>query len=256
LAGHGSGGIFVSLSQCCAMNGQEKSAMRIAIVDDEQEMRSYLSELLTQRRYKCLSFVGGREVVSAFARDTFDMLIVDWNMPGMNGVEVIRWVRKNIESPIPIIMLTSRSDERDIVEGLEAGADDFIVKPEKANVIAARVAALARRSTVQPAPERQRQFGRYTFDTAGSIASLDGVEIALTSKEFALALVFFQNMYRPLSRTYLLETVWNSVADLPTRTLDVHVSRIRSKLQLARENGYRIQTIFGFGYRFESYDDD
>jgi DNA-binding response OmpR family regulator len=230
--------------------------MRIAVVDDELEMRNYLSELLSQRQFKCLPFVGGRDVISAFGRDTFDMLIIDWNMSGMSGIEVIRWVRKNVEAPIPIIMLTSRSDERDIVEGLEAGADDFIVKPEKANVIAARVAALIRRSGAQATPERQHQFGRYTFDTAGSIVTLDGVEITLTSKEFALALAFFQNMHRPLSRTYLLETVWNSVADLPTRTLDVHVSRIRSKLQLARENGYRIQTIFGFGYRFESYGDD
>jgi DNA-binding response OmpR family regulator len=234
----------------------EKTVVRIAIVDDEQEMRSYLSEVLTQRQYKCSPFVGGREAILAFARDTFDMLIVDWNMSGMSGVDVIRWVRKNVEAPIPIILLTSRSDERDVVEGLEAGADDFIVKPEKANVIAARVAALFRRSTAAPTTERQKQFGRYTFDTAGSIVTLDGVEIAMTSKEFALALVFFQNMHRPLSRTYLLETVWNSVADLPTRTLDVHVSRIRSKLQLARENGCRIQTIFGFGYRFESYGEE
>jgi DNA-binding response OmpR family regulator len=230
--------------------------MRIAIVDDEQEIRSFLSELLTARQYRCSQFVGGREVISAFGRDTFDLLIVDWNMSGMSGVDVIRWVRKNIEAPLPIIMLTSRSDERDIVEGLEAGADDFIIKPEKANVIAARVAALVRRSTPQPAGERQRQFGRYTFDTSASIVALDGEEIILTSKEFALALAFFQNMHRPLSRAYLLETVWNSVADLPTRTLDVHVSRIRSKLRLSRENGFRIQTIFGFGYRFESYDDD
>jgi DNA-binding response OmpR family regulator len=230
--------------------------MRIAIVDDEQEMRSYLSELLMARQYRCSQFAGGREVISAFGRDTFDMLIVDWNMSGMSGVEVIRWMRKNIQSTLPIIMLTSRSDERDIVEGLEAGADDFIIKPEKANVIAARVAALMRRSTAQPTVERQRQFGRYTFDTSASIVALDGEEITLTSKEFALALAFFQNMHRPLSRAYLLETVWNSVADLPTRTLDVHVSRIRGKLRLSRENGFRIQTIFGFGYRFESYDDD
>jgi DNA-binding response OmpR family regulator len=230
--------------------------MRIAIVDDEQEMRSYLSDLLTERHYSCFQFVGGREVISAFARDTFDMLIIDWNMNGMSGVEVIRAVRANLEPRIPIIMLTSRSDERDIVEGLEAGADDFIVKPEKASVIAARVAALVRRTSAPQQAERELTFGRYTFDTVAATIMLDGVEIALTSKEFALALAMFRNVHRPLSRAYLLETIWNSVADLPTRTLDVHVSRIRTKLKLSRENGFRIQTIFGFGYRFESYDED
>jgi DNA-binding response OmpR family regulator len=230
--------------------------MRIAIVDDDHEMRKYLSDLLSERHYSCFQFVGGREVVSAFARDTFDLLIIDWNMNGMSGVEVIRWVRKNLETAIPIIMLTSRSDERDIVEGLESGADDFIVKPEKASVIAARVAALVRRTGVQPVTERHLQFGRYTFDTVAATVALDGSAIPLTSKEFALALALFRNVHRPLSRPYLLETVWNSVADLPTRTLDVHVSRIRTKLKLSRENGFRIQTIFGFGYRFESYEDN
>ncbi len=229
--------------------------MRIAIVDDELEMRTYVSSLLSARDYSCTQFAGGREAITAFARDTFDLLIVDWNMNGLSGLEVVQWVRKNLETPMPIIMLTSRSDEHDIVEGLEAGADDFIIKPEKANVIAARVAALVRRTHPQPAADKQQRFGRYTFDTVSATVVLDGEEIRLTAKEFALALSFFQNMQRPLSRAYLLETIWNSVADLPTRTLDVHVSRIRTRLKLSRENGFRIQTIFGFGYRFKSYDD-
>jgi DNA-binding response OmpR family regulator len=230
--------------------------MRIAIADDELEMRNFLSTLLTERGYSCAPYPGGREVITALGRDTYDMLIVDWNMNGLSGVEVIAWVRKNLKTHLPIIMLTSRSDERDIVEGLGAGADDFIIKPEKANVIAARVAALIRRTQAQPSPDRELTFGRYTFDTIAAMAKLDGEDVSLTAKEFALALALFQNMHRPLSRAYLLETVWNSVADLPTRTLDVHVSRIRNKLKLSRENGFRIQTIFGFGYRFESYDED
>lgn len=230
--------------------------MRIAIVDDDEEMRNYLSNLLTHQQYGCSTFSNGRDALTALVRDTFDLLLVDWNMRGMTGIEVIRTARQNNNRHLPIIMITSRSDERDIVEGLAAGADDFIVKPERAGVIVARVAALLRRTSVQPVTERQITFGRYTFDTAAGTVRLGDEMIVLTAKEFALALALFQNIHRPLSRAYLLETVWNSVAALPTRTLDVHVSRIRTKLRLSSENGFRIQTIFGFGYRFEAVDED
>jgi DNA-binding response OmpR family regulator len=228
--------------------------MRIAIVDDEEEIRNFLSTLLTTHNHSCTSFVGGREVMAAFGRDTFDMLIIDWNMRGMSGVDVIRWVRENVPGRIPIVMLTSRSDERDIVEGLQAGADDFIIKPEKASVIAARIEALLRRAAPDQIRPRVEAHGRYSFDTVAGTVELSGEKIDLTAKEFALALAFFRNPHRALSRAYLLETVWNSVADLPTRTMDVHVSRIRTKLKLSHENGFRIQTIFGFGYRFEACD--
>ncbi len=239
-----------------ALEAGEKAMMRIAIVDDDEQIRGYLTDLLTHRHYLCTAFTNGKDAIAAFSRDTFDMLIVDWNMRGLSGIDVIQAIRKNPVNSLPIIMLTSRSDETDIVRGLEAGADDFIVKPERASVIAARVAALFRRTTPQEASPRTHRFGGYTFDTVSGTVQLNGQEMNLTSKEFALALAMFQNPHRALSRSYLLETVWNSVADLPTRTLDVHVSRIRTKLQLSRENGFRIQTIFGFGYRFESCDED
>jgi DNA-binding response OmpR family regulator len=229
----------------------KECAMRIAIVDDEEETRNFLSALLITHNHSCTTFAGGRDVISAFGRDTFDMLIIDWNMRGMSGVDVIRWVRENVPGRIPIILLTSRSDERDIVEGLQAGADDFIIKPEKSSIIAARVAAVLRRATPDQARPRVEVFGSYVFDTGAGTVELAGEKIDVTAKEYALALTFFRNPHRALSRAYLLETVWNSVADLPTRTMDVHVSRIRTKLKLSRDNGFQIQTIFGFGYRFE-----
>jgi DNA-binding response OmpR family regulator len=229
--------------------------MRIAVVDDDMEARNLMETLLVQQGHKCAKFSNGRELVTALSRDTFDLLMVDWNMPVMSGIEVVSWARENLPNCPPIIMLTSRMDEKDIVLGLESGADDYIIKPASAPIILARVAALLRRSAPPVADERFDQFGIYRFDRITGTVTFGDAEVTLTSKEFALAKAFFENQHRALSRAYILETIWKVVSDLPTRTLDVHVSRIRTKLKLIPENGYRLQTIFGFGYRLESADE-
>lgn len=226
--------------------------MRIAVVDDDAEMRTFLDELLTQNGHSCTQFADGRSVITALSRDTYDLMFVDWNMPGLTGIEVVDWTLKNVSTPPRIIMLTSRTEERDVVDGLSAGADDYIIKPETGAVILARVAAIFRRAAVQEVDERYDHFGIYRFDRVTETVAFDGNEVPLTAKEFALAKAFFENQHRALSRPYILETIWKSSADLATRTLDVHVSRIRTKLKLTPQNGYRLQTIFGFGYRLES----
>ena len=148
-------------------------------------------------------------------------------------------------------MLTSRSDKEDIAAALNAGADDFIVKPESAIVIAARVDALLRRAHVTPRQDEQA-FGPYRFDLRNERVSLYGTDVMLTGKEFALALLFFNSLHKPLSRRYIMARIWKSMADLSTRTLDMHVSRIRAKLKLCADNGYRLETVFGYGYRLET----
>jgi len=229
--------------------------MRIAVADDEETIRDFLSALLTQAGHRCSLFRDGKELMSALQRDTFDLIIVDWMMPNANGLELVRWARKILSPCPPVIMLTSRSDKTDIVEALNAGADDYIIKPETEHVIIARVEAVMRRATNQPEKEQRiEQFGVYSFDRMTNAVLLNGEEIALTSREFQLARLFFQSPNRAFSRAYILETLWNSVPDLPTRTLDMHISRIRSKLRLGPENGYRLQTIFGHGYRLEAFE--
>jgi DNA-binding response OmpR family regulator len=228
--------------------------MRIAIVDDDPEARTYLEGILRAQGHICVQFGNGREIVTALARDTFDLLFLDWNMPHMEGIEVVEWARQNVEPCPPIILLTSRSDEKDVIRGLVAGADDFIVKPETPNIIAARVEALLRRSNPTASTGRVERHGVYAFDQLSKTVSFLTNEVTLTTKEFELALLFFQNTNRAMSRSYILETIWDFVADLPTRTLDVHVSRIRTKLMLNPEHGFRLQTVFGFGYRLESYE--
>ena len=226
--------------------------MKIGIVDDDDTMLQFVSRLFDAEGYRCESFRRGRDLVSALARETFDLLILDWNMPDMSGMEILNWVQAQI-SPAPhVIMLTSRSDKDDVAAALHAGADDYIVKPESAIVIAARVQAVMRRAQPKPTAERFERFGAYEFDRGGEAVTLNGVPIVLTGKEFALAYLFFVNQHKPLSRRYLMEAVWKSLADLTTRTLDMHVSRIRTKLQLRSENGFRLQTVFNYGYRLES----
>lgn len=226
--------------------------MKIGIVDDDETMLQFVSRLFGTEGFRCVAFRRGRDLISALTRETYDLLILDWNMPDMNGMDILAWVQSRLQPCPQVIMLTSRSDKDDVAAALHAGADDYIVKPESAIVIAARVHAVLRRAQPRPVTDRFESFGAYTFDRASESVSLGGVPIVLTGKEFALAYVFFANQHKPLSRKYLMEAVWKSLADLTTRTLDMHVSRIRTKLQLRSENGFRLQTVFNYGYRLEA----
>lgn len=225
--------------------------MQIAVADDETEIAQEISSHLINEGLNCDTFRNGDEVVAGLRRSTYDVVLLDWNMPGKTGVEVIEWATENLEKTPNFIIMTSRSDPEDVVRGLEAGACDFIVKPEHPSVVLARVQAAARRSIVK-SPDPVMSLGPYTIDRNTRTATLNDEEIKLTAKEFDLVRTFFENLDRPLSRNYLLAKVWGGSDQLETRTLDMHVSRIRSKLRLRPENGVVIQTVFGFGYRMNN----
>jgi DNA-binding response OmpR family regulator len=228
--------------------------MHIAVIDDDEEVLDFVEKVLSRDGHRCFLYRGGRNFLAALQRETFDLIVVDWTMPEMSGMEIIQWVRGRLPQCPPVLMLTNRSDNEDIASALNAGADDFIVKPESAIVLSARVNALLRRwATGNAGEDAPLQFGDYVFDRQRDVVTLSGADIQLTSKEFGLALLFFTNINRPLSRPYIMETVWMSVANLSTRTLDMHVSRIRAKLSLRPENGFSLRTIFGYGYRLEPY---
>lgn len=229
--------------------------MRILIADDDGDVRGYVESALSMGGHNCHTFAGGREVVTELSRNTYDLLMLDWNMPGYTGVEIIGWAKANLD-PVPaLIVMTSRNDKEDIVQALEAGADDYIVKPESANVILARVTSVLRRSGIGKSTDRFEQRGRYKFDQLACTVTFDGKTVDLTAKEFSLIRLFFDNVQRPLSRDYIMERVWKNVAGLSTRTLDMHVSRLRTKLDLRPESGYSMQTVFGYGYRLDSFED-
>jgi DNA-binding response OmpR family regulator len=226
--------------------------MRILVVDDDVEVVSYLREIVTGNGHSCVALRTGAGLLAELRRETFDLLLLDWNLPDISGLDLLQSIRA-MPLPIGIIMLTSRAGEEDVARALHAGADDYIVKPESAQIIVARIEAALRRTVPAPAPLRLALFGGYEFDRLTETVRVGGEAVPLSAKEFALALLFFENAHRAMSRGYILEALWHSVADLPTRTLDMHVSRVRSKLKLRPENGYRIVALSGYGYRMECF---
>ena len=226
--------------------------MRIAIADDDSEIISFLTNIIEDMGHMAVSFSNGDALAAALLRDTFDLVLVDWNMPGKSGIDIIHWSKESLTEVPPIIMMTSRSAKQDISDALTAGADDYITKPEDEMVIAARIAAILRRSAPPHAMTKTVTYGRYLFDRMEQSVSFDDHVVKLTSKEFDLAELLFRNRDRTLSRAYIMESIWRTNADLATRTLDMHISRLRSKLHLRPENGFRIFTVFGYGYRLET----
>lgn len=227
--------------------------MRIAVVDDDNDLATFVRDTMHDFGHNCDSFPNGTKLLAALRRNTYDLLLLDWHLPDISGFDLLRQVRASDDDTIGIIMLTNQSDKSAITEALQSGADDYIVKPETASVIAARVEAVNRRSRPGRSRSRFLKFDKYEFDRLTETICIGTEPVAVNSKEFSLALLLFENIHRPLSRSYILETIWQADPNLPTRTLDMHVSRIRTKLRLRPENGFRIAAVSGYGYRMESF---
>jgi DNA-binding response OmpR family regulator len=225
--------------------------MRCAILDDDRAQAELIAGMLAQAGYSYQIFQHGRTLVNRLRQDTFDLLVLDWNMPEMSGIEVLQTVREGPHAAIPVLLVTSRTSDADVVEGLNAGADDYITKPLNAPIFLARVEALLRRVQLNRPHRAATEFGIYSFDTATETVHVDGEPVKLTAKELALAMTLFENLSRPLSRSYLLESIWGQNPESQTRTLDAHISRLRAKLNLRAENGYRIMPVYSYGYRLE-----
>lgn len=225
--------------------------MKIGILDDEPVLAAHVENILTAAGHNCQVFHSGRRLINVLHHETFDLLLLDWNVPDVSGIAVIDWLRENLEKAPAVLLLTNRSAEEDVVQGLRMGADDYILKPVNGPVLLARVEAVLRRAYPLPPVTTIEQYGDYLFDTAAGSLTRDGVAIPMTAKEFLLALMLFRNEHRALSRSYIFEAIWGRNPDLPTRTLDAHVSKVRTKLNLRPENGYKLVTIYAYGYRLE-----
>ena len=225
--------------------------MRIAVLDDDLDQLELVKCALAAIGHDAHVFADGQSLLRVFRRETFDMLIVDWQLPDISGPEVVAWARKNLDYPLPILFVTNRREERDIVEGLAAGGDDFMSKPTRVGELIARVRAVLRRTypTCQPGVLR---FGRYRINTFEHRIEVDGTWVELKVREYELAKFFFLNVGRLLSRDHLHEAIWGACAETSSRTLDTHVSRLRSRLALRPENGYRLTAVYSVGYRLEA----
>ncbi len=226
--------------------------MRIALLEDEQDQADLVSAWLNAAGHSCHVYMLGKDLVREAQRETFDLFLLDWEVPGMSGAEVLVWIRANIAEPVPVLFVTARAREEDIVHALSNGADDYMVKPLGKLELLARVDALARRAraTGQQA-EDVLEYARLSVDCRNRRAKLDGEEVAMTQKDFELTVFLLRNLGRLLSRGHILEAVWGQSAEINTRTVDTHVSRIRGKLKLTPENGWRLSAVYQHGYRLE-----
>jgi DNA-binding response OmpR family regulator len=226
--------------------------VKIAYLEDDQFQVEHVSALLASRGHDCHPFSDGSQLIRRLKRDDFDMLLLDWQVPGVSGHQVTLWARANLSEHVPIIFMTSRSLEEDIVEALNAGADDYMIKPIRKAELIARIDALARRANQHAARHPEPiEIGRYRIDPGTRTCFLDGLPIELTSREFELALLLFQHLGRILSREHIGGTIWGQSPSAISRTLDTHVSRVRAKLQLRPENGLRLTPAYGLGYRLD-----
>ncbi|MBT8040247.1 MAG: response regulator transcription factor [Gammaproteobacteria bacterium] len=230
------------------------SQFSIGILEDDVDQSDLLELWLADAGYDVFSSATGPDFVRAAQSRGFDLMILDWMVPEMDGLEVLEWVRNNIGERLPVIFLTTRGKEEQIVTALDAGADDYVTKPAKRAELLARVGALARRSGLTDEPPDTLKIGEFELDRNSSQVKKNDVNIPLTGREFELAWFLFSNLSKILSREYLLRHVWNITTAVHTRTVDTHVSRVRSKLGLRPENGWKLSSVYHYGYRLERLD--
>lgn len=225
--------------------------VKIAVLEDETAVLDTLRDVLEEAGYDCVTFEHSHQLVRTLHHERFDLFVLDWNMPDLTGLRVLEWIRNQIGDMPPVLILTGRLTDEDLVTGLKAGADDYIVKPINPPILLARIEALLRRSHMIGAERIAGAHGPYEFDASARRIWLRGAPIEITPKEFQLATHLFRNVNVAVSRSYLLETIWGFAASTSTRTLDIHMSNLRRKLKLAPENGFILAPVYGYGYRLE-----
>jgi len=230
------------------------SQISIGLLEDDPDQAAILQLWLSAAGYDVTICASGPDFIRAAQSRGFDLMMLDWLVPGMSGFEVLEWVRRNVLEPVPVVFLTTQGEEEQIVAALEAGADDFVTKPAKHHELLARIGALARRSGLTQAQADTLEIGEFALDRKLGRVSRNGEIIGLTAKEFALGWFLFTNLSKILSREYLLQQIWNISSAINTRTVDTHISRVRVKLGLRPENGWKLSSVYHYGYRLEKFD--
>ena len=225
--------------------------VRILIVEDESSFSEALEFLLGKEGFSIVSAANGTEAITKFEQGGIDLVLLDLMIPEISGTEVCRQIRA--KSKVPIIMLTAKDSEVDKVVGLELGADDYVTKPYSTRELVARIRAVLRRNSGESA------IGDIGIMTAGPVrmdtdrhqVTVNGVNVSLPLKEFELLEFLMRNSGRVLTRVQLIDRVWGSDYVGDTKTLDVHIKRLRAKIEVDPANPIFIQTVRGLGYRLE-----
>jgi two-component system response regulator RegX3 len=223
----------------------------VLVVEDEPNLREPLVYLLQKEGYEVIEAEDGNQAVSTFQKKKPDLILLDLMLPGMSGNEVCRTIRQ--ESQVPIIMITAKDTEIDKVVGLEIGADDYVTKPYSTRELLARMKAVLRRgSEVTVADSGLLKAGPVIMDLDRHTVSVNGEPIQMPLKEFELLELLIENVNRVLTRGQIIDRVWGSNYFGDTKTLDVHVKRVRSKIEEDPSRPRHLITVRGLGYKFEA----
>jgi DNA-binding response OmpR family regulator len=226
--------------------------MHIGVLEDDPDQQALINLWLKSAQHSVEIFGTVNDMLAALKGGSFDALLLDWMLPDGNGGEVLRWVRQSLGWKLAIVVLTSRDDEQTVVEALQSGADDFVVKPARQNELNVRLQSAARRASPGGLPVMR--MGAYEIDVPKHTLLMNGAAVTLTQKEFDLSVYLFQNPAKLMSRDHLLDRIWGISSEVDSRTVDTHVSRIRKKLKLDGSLGWKMVPVYGYGYRLERVD--
>lgn len=227
----------------------ERLPMLVTLFDYDKEQRSTLEALLNSAGYLCTSFVSTKSLIDSLSVAEPDLLVAHWRSEE-DAVSLVNKV-KTLWPTLPFLIIAGRVPDTTLAHLLADSPADFLIKPVRPAEFRLRINILATRHRPDAIKDDSLTFGNYTFNKRLARAMLNGQSISLTQKEFELALFFFQNLGRPLSRAFIHEAIWSQDAEFSSRTLDTHVSRVRHKLGLKPAAGYRLAPVYSFGYRLE-----
>lgn len=230
---------------------KDSGGLRIAFLDDDADQADRIGALLQGAGHNVYVFNRGRALLGQLRCDTFDLIVLDWEVPDVSGYDVLRAIREQLEMCTPVLFLTHRDSEADVVRALEAGADDFLIKPPRERELLARVYAMGRRARAPTQALAALDCPPFSIDLDLHQIARDGVQLELTRREFEVALLLFRNIGKVLSRGFIMDAVWGRGDTTTTRTVDMHVSRVRKVLGLSAAIGLRLTAIYGYGYRLE-----
>lgn len=226
------------------------ASKRVLIVDDEAPIREMIAVALEMAGYECMEAENAQAAHALILDHKPDMVLLDWMMPGTSGIEFARRLRKDeVTADVPVIMLTAKADEDNKIKGLEAGVDDYIIKPFSPRELVARLKAVLRRATPKGVEEPVTVDG-LTLDPVSHRVTADGRPVELGPTEFRLLQFFMTHQDRAYSRSQLLDMVWGGNVYVEERTVDVHIRRLRKAL--GERHDYLVQTVRGTGYRFSA----
>ncbi|MFC0571889.1 response regulator transcription factor [Paraburkholderia solisilvae] len=225
----------------------------MASLEDDLDQARQIEALLVAAGHEVQTFSEGRKLIRFLETDKVDLLMLDWHVPDISGLEVLNWARTRLGPDLPILFLTSSSLEEEIVHALNAGADDYMVKPWRELELSARITALLRRAYPPVSEQSRIEIGNYVIDLDKRSVTVCGTPVTLTPREFDIAAVLFRNIGQIMPRDLLVKLIWGRDLAKASRSIDTYVYRVRQKLSLGLEHGVRLRTIYTHGYRLEHW---